>query len=223
MARPKSTRTDTRARILAAACDEFGAHGFAATSVDRIARRARVNKAMIYYHFSNKRSLYACILQGVFAPITQSLRAVMADDAPPHQKLDNLIDALVRAVDQSTHFLPIFLREIADGGAHLGPDELAHMTGIFGTVRRVISEGAAANEFQPTHPALSHFTIVGPLLMFRASAPVRARIKSLGQVDIPDADSDAVAAHLKMVARRMLAVGPPEAERAESKERRAKR
>ena len=42
---------DTRARILAAACVEFGAHGFAATTVDRIARRARVNKAMIYYHF----------------------------------------------------------------------------------------------------------------------------------------------------------------------------
>jgi len=223
MARPKSTRTDTRTRILAAACDEFGAHGFAATSVDRIARRARVNKAMIYYHFSNKRALYACILQGVFGPISQRLRAVMADEAPPSQKLDNLIDALVRAVDQSTYFLPIFLREIADGGVHLGPDELTHIAGIFGAVRSVITEGAAANAFQPAHPALSHFTIVGPLLMFRASAPVRARIKSLGQVDIPDADSAAVAAHLKMVARRMLAVGPADADRAESKERRAKR
>ena len=87
----------------------------------------------------------------------------------------------------------------------------------------MITEGAAANEFQPAHPALSHFTIVGPLVMFRASAPVRARIKSLGQVDIPDADSDAVAAHLKMVARRMLAAGPPRTlieQRA--KERRAK-
>ena len=219
----KPARPDTRTRILAAARDEFGAHGFAATSVDRIARRARVNKAMIYYHFSSKRALYACILQGLFAPITERLRAVTTDQVPPGQKLDNLIDALVRAVDQSTHFLPIFLREIADGGAHLGPDELAHIAGIFGTVRRVIAEGAAANEFQPAHPALSHFTIVAPLLMFRATAPVRARIKNLAQVEIPDADSDTVARHLKMVARRMLAPGVPDAERAESQEKRAER
>ena len=221
MARRKSATTDTRGRILAAACDEFGAHGFAATSVDRIAKRARVNKAMIYYHFSNKRALYACILQGVFGSITQRLRAVTAGPAPPAQKLDHLIDALVRAVDQSTHFLPIFLREIADGGVHLGPEELAHIAGIFGTVRSVITEGVAVHAFQPAHPALSHFTIVAPLLMFRATAPVRARIRGLGQVDIPDADSDAVAGHLKMVARRMLAAPPPDADRAAGERRRA--
>ncbi len=51
MARPRTPHSDTRHRILAAAADEFGAHGFAATTIDRIARRARVNKAMIYYHF----------------------------------------------------------------------------------------------------------------------------------------------------------------------------
>jgi hypothetical protein len=51
MGRPKSPSPDTRTRILAAASAEFGVHGFAATTVDRIARRARVNKAMIYYHF----------------------------------------------------------------------------------------------------------------------------------------------------------------------------
>ena len=36
---------NTRDRILSAAAEEFGARGFAATTVDRIARRARVNKA----------------------------------------------------------------------------------------------------------------------------------------------------------------------------------
>ena len=50
-----------------AACDEFGARGFAATTVDRIARRARVNKAMIYYHFPNKRALYTAIVRELYA------------------------------------------------------------------------------------------------------------------------------------------------------------
>jgi len=205
MARPKSPSPDTRSRILAAASDEFGTHGFAATTVDRIARRARVNKAMIYYHFPNKRALYTCIIRDVFAPIGERVRDAMSEDAPPARKLDRLIEALVRSVDQSTHFLPIFLREIADGGAHLGPEELGLIAGIFGSVRSVIGEGAEQKLFQPVHPALAHFTIIAPLVMFRAAAPVRARIKAVRHVDIPEADSDTLVKHLQMVTQRMLA------------------
>jgi TetR/AcrR family transcriptional regulator len=221
MARAKAPASDTRTRILAAACDEFGAHGFAAATVDRIARRARVNKAMIYYHFPNKRALYTCIIRNVFAPITDRVRDAMHDSEPPAQKLDSLIDALVRSVDQSSHFLPIFLREIADGGAHLGPEELGLIAGIFATVRGVIGEGVEQNVFQPVHPALAHFTIIAPLVMFRAAAPVRARIKAVRHIDIPEADSDTLVRHLQMVARRMLAPASSDADRAESKGQRA--
>jgi len=210
MPRPKSSNPGTRRRILAAACNEFGAHGFAATTVDRIARRARVNKAMIYYHFPSKRALYACIIRDVFAPIAERLRAATAEDAPLDRKLARVIDTLVRSVDESTFFLPIFLREIADGAEHLGPDELALLASVFATVSGVVMEGAKQKVFQPVHPALAHFTIVAPLIMFRATAPVRARVKSVHQVDIPDADSDTLVRHLQMVAHRMLA--PTDAE-----------
>ena len=206
MPRAKKHAPDTRKRILAAACEEFGAHGFAATTVDRIARRARVNKAMIYYHFPDKRALYSCIIRDVFAPISDRVRDAMANDEPASRKLDRLIETLVRSIDQSSHFLPIFLREIADGGAHLGPEELGQIAGIFASVRGVIGDGAAQKIFQPVHPALAHFTLIGPLVMFRATAPVRARIKSVRHIDIPDADTDMLVRHLQMVAKRMLQV-----------------
>ena len=207
MTRTKMPAPDTRKRILAAAADEFGAHGFAATSVDRIARRARVNKAMIYYHFPNKRALYTCIIRDVFTPITERVREAMAGEGPPPRKLDRVIETLVRSIDESAYFLPIFLREIADGGAHLGPEELNLIASIFAAVRGVIREGAEQKVFQPVHPALAHFTIIGPLIMFRAAAPVRARIKAMSHMDIPEADAEALMRHLQMVAGRMLAGG----------------
>src|SRR5918999_2860550 len=210
MARPKNLAPDTRQRILAAAGDEFGAHGFAATTVDRIAWRARVNKAMIYYHFPNKRALYTCIIRDVFAPITERVRAAMAEEAAPEKKLARLIETIVRSIDASTHFLPIFLREIADGGAHLGAEELALLAGMFATVSGIIAEGAKQKTFQPVHPALAHFTLIGPLVMFRATAPVRARIRTVRHIDIPDADTEMVVDHLQMVARRMLKPGVEE-------------
>jgi TetR/AcrR family transcriptional regulator len=206
MARRRPVLPGTRSRILAAACDEFGAHGFAATSVDRIARRARVNKAMIYYHFPSKRSLYATIVRELFAPVTDKVRAIAAADGPLDDKLDRLIETLVRHIDRSGYFLPIFLREIADGGVHLGPEELSLLGGIFETVSGVIVEGGRQKVFQQIHPVLAHFTLIGPLVMFRASAPVRARVKAVRKLEMPDADSAAVIQHLQMVARRMLAV-----------------
>jgi TetR/AcrR family transcriptional regulator len=205
--RRRPAAPDSRTRILAAAGEEFGARGFAATTVDRIARRARVNKAMIYYHFPDKRALYAAIVRELYTGVVGKLRAIASESLPLNRKLDKLIESLVHSVDASTHFLPIFLREIADGAVHLGPEELALIVGIFTTVSGVIVEGGKQHVFQPVHPALAHFTLVGPLIMFRATAPVRARIKSVRHVEIPDVDSATLVRHLQMVAQRMLAPG----------------
>ena len=52
----------TRDRILAAALAEFSAEGFAGARVARIARRARINKRMLYHYFGNKEDLFREIL-----------------------------------------------------------------------------------------------------------------------------------------------------------------
>ncbi len=210
MAAPARAPSTTRGRILATASEEFAARGFAATTVDRIARRARVNKAMIYYHFPNKRALYTAIVRDRYTAITEKLQAIAAEPLGPEQKLNRLIETLVRTIDESTQFIPIFLREIADGGVHLGSGELALIAAIFATVSGVIADGARSGSFRAVHPALAHFTIVGPLLMFRATAPVRARIRTVRRVEIPEADSATLIAHLQMVAKLVLVRTPTE-------------
>ncbi|HXJ84385.1 MAG TPA: TetR/AcrR family transcriptional regulator [Candidatus Methylomirabilis sp.] len=53
----------TRERILAAALSEFSTRGLAGARVDRIARRARVNKRMLYHYFGNKDDLFREIMR----------------------------------------------------------------------------------------------------------------------------------------------------------------
>ena len=154
-------------------------------------------------------------MRDLYAALHEKLAAIAAQPAPVDRKLDALIEVLVRSIDGSTYFLPIFLREIADGGVHLGPEELALIAGIFATVSGVIVEGGRQKTFQPVHPALAHFTLIGPLLMFRATAPVRARLKTVRHVEIPDVSSAALIEHLQMVARRMLAPRSADAGRKE--------
>jgi TetR/AcrR family transcriptional regulator len=53
----------TRERILEAALKEFAAKGLTGARVDEIARRAKVNKRMLYHYFGNKRELFRAVLR----------------------------------------------------------------------------------------------------------------------------------------------------------------
>jgi AcrR family transcriptional regulator len=49
----------SKAKLLSAAREEFARHGLLGARVDTIARKAGVNKQLIYYHFSSKTRTWA--------------------------------------------------------------------------------------------------------------------------------------------------------------------
>lgn len=53
----------TRRQILAAALREFSARGYAGARVSAIARRARINKRMLYHYFEDKEGLFRAVLR----------------------------------------------------------------------------------------------------------------------------------------------------------------
>jgi TetR/AcrR family transcriptional regulator len=69
----------TREKILAAALAEFSAKGFAGARVDAIARRARVNKRMLYYCFGAKQDLYREILRRKIADRSGFIESIPDD------------------------------------------------------------------------------------------------------------------------------------------------
>ena len=75
----------TTARILDAATDIFAEAGFNGALMDEIARRAGVNKAMIYYHIGAKEALYAEVLHGVIGHVADSISACIETGATPKQ------------------------------------------------------------------------------------------------------------------------------------------
>ncbi len=81
----------TKARILEVAERLFAEGGFDATSVDRIARAAKVNKALIYYHFKDKNdvisSLFSAILDEFAQELESSPPAGSGHESPIRQEL----------------------------------------------------------------------------------------------------------------------------------------
>ncbi|HTR43008.1 MAG TPA: TetR/AcrR family transcriptional regulator [Pseudomonadales bacterium] len=61
-ASPPRNPERSRERILSAALKEFSTKGFAGARVDAIARRANINKRMLYHYFGDKEGLFKAVL-----------------------------------------------------------------------------------------------------------------------------------------------------------------
>jgi AcrR family transcriptional regulator len=59
----------TSAAILDAAVHEFSHRGYDGARVDAIAKRAKINKRMLYHYFGGKDGLYLAVLEGRYAAI----------------------------------------------------------------------------------------------------------------------------------------------------------
>ena len=73
---------ESRAAILRAAAKEFAEHGIAGARTDAIAREARVNKALLYYYFKDKETLYGAVLDDAFPGMKANVFRVLDSDLP---------------------------------------------------------------------------------------------------------------------------------------------
>ncbi|TLY53688.1 MAG: TetR/AcrR family transcriptional regulator [Gemmatimonadetes bacterium] len=70
-------------RIIAAAREEFSRRGFDGARVDQIARKAGVNKQLLFYYFHSKRGLFNAVLARGAAQLEQALAGLPLVGNPP--------------------------------------------------------------------------------------------------------------------------------------------
>jgi len=91
---PRPAHPDRRTRILQAAREEFGARGFDGARVARIARRAGVNKQLIFYYFDTKAGLY----DAVTALAAAQLSIQDTQSGPATETVRRAIDTMLTAL-----------------------------------------------------------------------------------------------------------------------------
>jgi TetR/AcrR family transcriptional regulator len=197
MARPKSSVLVSRQRVFAAAAAEFATHGYAGANMDRLARAARLNKAMIYYHFKSKAALYREILRDMFGAVRERVAAVAASDATAEDKIRAYIAAIAAEAEARPHFPPIWLREIAEGAGHVDAVTLGYVRDVLTALGTIIADGVRAGRFQPAHPLLVQGGIIAPLMFFLATAPLRQKIAKAGVDGVAAISRDMVVSHIQ--------------------------
>jgi AcrR family transcriptional regulator len=164
--RKKGAARDSRGAILRAAAVEFAERGYDAAGTDRIAARARVNKAMLYYHFGSKRELYLDVVRDMVRTVGSRARAIADGPGTAVEKLDAWIAAIVEEAAARPWFASIMLREIAAGAPHFDVHTFQLMNDVFAAVRDIIVQGQHDGVFRQVDPLLTHLTIMPPILIF---------------------------------------------------------
>lgn len=190
----QDTRT-TRERILEAAADEFARHGLAGARVDRMARRAGVNKAMIYYHFSSKEALYQSIIDGQLSRVADSASEVIDAEVELEQALRIASEAYHAVFVAERRFGPILLHELADGGERLKRSlrRLVFQRGLPQRVEKLIRAGVRRGRFRRVDGRQVLISFVGMNLFYLMMAPIAATV---WEIDDEDKFRDQRPAHI---------------------------
>ncbi|MGV8040895.1 MAG: TetR/AcrR family transcriptional regulator [Thermoanaerobaculaceae bacterium] len=169
-----------RERILAAAAEVFAEHGFDGAGVDEIARRAGVNKAMLYYHVGDKAALYGEVVSGFISSVEKVLTQRVASAATPAEKLRAMQGTFLTLALQRPAYPQIMMREIAAGGTHLTMPVLRRMVGVLGITRTIVLEGQATGEFRQIDPLVAHLMIIASTVFIANALRVGERFAAAG-------------------------------------------
>ncbi len=202
------SKETTPERLLQAAISVFAEKGFAGARVDEIARRGRANKAMIYYHFGNKREIYQAALLHALAQTRKAIQELVQREPRARERLLAMAEELSHRFTEEPALPQMMLREILAGGRHLTPVLTGHMAAAFAAVRGTLEQGRNEGVFRAVDPFLTHLTLVGSLLFFHASANFRQRVMASELPQLPLPTPEVFLAHLKELLIRGLGPEP---------------
>jgi len=171
---------ESRAAILQAAAYEFAELGIAGARTDSIAREARVNKALLYYYFKDKETLYGAVLDDAFSGLKNAVFRVLDADLPPREKILAYAGAYFDFIASNQIYPRLMQREMmrAKEGQSSYVDKIVkvYIQPIFLRVSEVLREGIAEKYFRPVNPAHFVQSIVAMIVFYFSSAPMMQKI-----------------------------------------------
>jgi TetR/AcrR family transcriptional regulator len=183
--RPQTERADqTRARILDAATLEFSSNGLAGARTERIAEKAGVNKALLYYYFQGKEALYVATLEFVADRMAAaSLKVLNLECSAGERLLRGALNHFDRIYSQ-----PVFQNLLQQEMIRLRKGEASNANALVGKLFRplgdrllaVAEEGIRSGELVQVESSQITYSALGANVFYYLSAPM---LRLIGGVD----------------------------------------
>jgi TetR/AcrR family transcriptional regulator len=174
--RKKQRNPETAERILAAAENYFAAHGLAGTRTEGIAEAAKVNKAMLFYYFKNKRHLHRAVLENLFRQFRSSVYSLRKDPDSPRRQLLALAAGYFDFLAAHPNYPRLVQREAMEASANFKWIVGEYLNPFHSEVVHAIRQGIARGEIRKIDPEHTAFSILGMTTSYFAAAPILSQI-----------------------------------------------
>jgi len=156
---------DTRSAIMAAARHVFAERGLSGASMREVAEAAKINNAMIYYHFKDKDHLYRSVLNDSFSSLHDIWNdPVFASKVPVRRKIEKYVECYIQFQQDNEDLRRIMAMDFAGSGGKISwicekifADNFARLAGLF-------REGMRNGELEKVDPFIVVSSLIGVIV-----------------------------------------------------------
>jgi TetR/AcrR family transcriptional regulator, cholesterol catabolism regulator len=145
------TKQATRAKLLAAAAQEFARAGIERASVDAISLAAGYAKGTIYNYFASKEELFLAVVEQASAQAAAA--SAVPADAPARERLAAVIAGFCAWAREHGALARVLVRECLMGTPGLYPQVIGAEAPLVGELETILRDGARSGELRDDVPA----------------------------------------------------------------------
>ena len=177
----KERADETRARILDAAIHAFSENGLAGARTEQIAEAAGVNKALLYYYFASKQTLYAATLETMAERVVASSIAALSGQSSAGERFLQFVLNHFDRIHSQRAFQSLMQHELMrlrqGEESALRPIVDKVFRPMTGRLQELLAEGMRTRELIPVDPWQIMYAALGANVFYFLSAPVMGLLK----------------------------------------------
>lgn len=166
----------TRAAILKAALHEFASESVSGARTDQIARLAGVNKALLYYYFRDKESLYGAVIDDIFQNMRERLLHVLNSELAPSAKIIEYAGTHFDFIASAPEYPRLVQQEMMRSGRqkspHLKRIAQTYFHPVYTRLLEVLQEGIDSGEFRAIEPRRFAMLMAASVVHYFTSLPI---------------------------------------------------
>jgi AcrR family transcriptional regulator len=149
--------------IIKAAQELFARFGFVKTTVDEIARAARMGKATLYHYFRSKEDVFKEVIEKETRILNEKVKEAMDKEETPQKKLRAFVLTRMRYMNELANFYSALKDEFLNHYAFIEKAREKDFYQEIKIVKNILNEGIEKNIFIIQDAELTSFAIISAL------------------------------------------------------------
>ena len=159
-----TTRKELKKEIITNEAQKiFARYGLAKTSVDEIAKAARMGKASLYHYFESKEDIFKEVVEAEMRALTEKIRQAVSRQSTPQKKIKANIMVSVEQLGQMANIKSALEDSYLDHHAFIKEIREKVFIHEIENIKEILHEGVKSGAFKIRDIELTSFVIVAAI------------------------------------------------------------